>query len=229
MHFNRIAFLLLLFPIGGLVRSEEPPSPEATVDQAEIERLVKALGDADFAKREAAEQKLKQIGKSALPQLRRGVGSPDLEIATRCRRIFEILRVRGEGDRQVHMIGLYEATNGMANVEVDVPDKPVILVLCAYESVKWKVKVSPKTNVVAVIASGYHQQFVTGIDAPIYRSSYDQRSDGYFFCYKETGQRYQKAQEAVFAATNLYPRSFQGRYSSENTPFVIKASQSRRN
>jgi len=49
-----------------------------------VDPLVRQLGDAQFAKREAAQRKLRELGRAALPRVREAMKDPVLEISRRC-------------------------------------------------------------------------------------------------------------------------------------------------
>ncbi|HZX30251.1 MAG TPA: hypothetical protein VFF03_02770 [Rhodocyclaceae bacterium] len=70
------------------------------------------------------------------------------------------------------------------DVVVNSPDKPVVLMLGAYEPTVWNISWSPNTKILAVLASGYHRQAVAGLGrgVPQLNSSYDNRGPcGYFY------------------------------------------------
>ena len=49
------------------------------------------------------------------------------------------------------------------DVAVNEPQKPVVLILGAYEPSVWNIGWSPGTKIIAVLASGYHKQVIAGI------------------------------------------------------------------
>ncbi len=61
-----------------------PPRPDTPKPDPEIKKLVKQLGHTKFAEREAAQAKLRAIGKAALPAIQAGTKNADHEIARRC-------------------------------------------------------------------------------------------------------------------------------------------------
>lgn len=76
----------------------------------------------------------------------------------------------------------HEATQ--IDVAVHQPDKPVVLMLGAYEPTVWSVGWSAKTRIAAVLLSGYHRQAVAGLEpgTPLIVSSYDNKGPcGYFY------------------------------------------------
>lgn len=73
---------------GGASSQTTKPKPEP-VSAEEIQKLVKQLGHDDFHVREAAQQRLKEIGKPAVPALREAVKSKDLEVNRRARAVLD--------------------------------------------------------------------------------------------------------------------------------------------
>jgi len=74
------------------------------------------------------------------------------------------------------------------DVAVNYTAKPVALLLGAYEPTIWNIGWTPKTRIVAVLASGYHRQVVAGLDpgVPIIVSTNDNKGAcGYFFLVRE--------------------------------------------
>ncbi|WP_157758135.1 hypothetical protein [Cystobacter fuscus] len=68
-------------------------------------------------------------------------------------------------------------------VTVNHPGKPVALMLGAYEPTIWSIQLAPGTTLLAVLASGFHRQVVTGLDAttPVAIHTYDNKSPCGFF------------------------------------------------
>ena len=76
----------------------------------------------------------------------------------------------------------HEATQ--FDVAVNSPDKPVVLLLGAYEPSVWNIGWSKGTRILAVLVGGYHRQAVAGLpkQTPVLNSSYDNRGPcGYFY------------------------------------------------
>jgi tetratricopeptide (TPR) repeat protein len=81
-------FVAALIAIGGaLVWADSPPAPQPAT--AEIEQLIRDLGDKRFPVREQASKKLWQIGAAAEPALRRALKDPDVEIAQRSKALLD--------------------------------------------------------------------------------------------------------------------------------------------
>lgn len=74
---------------------------------AEIERIIRQLGDRRFAKREAAQRDLAAIGEAALPHLLPHLRDADPEIA---RRVFEALPMPGDPRHRVELVMALLAT-----------------------------------------------------------------------------------------------------------------------
>jgi hypothetical protein len=78
--------------------------------------------------------------------------------------------------------------SGHQGTQIDIvvhsPDKPVALMLGAYEPTIWNVGWSKETRILAVLVGGYHRQAVAGLDKsiPLLISSYDNKGPcGYFY------------------------------------------------
>lgn len=78
--------------------------------------------------------------------------------------------------------------SGHEGTQIDValnnPNKPVVLMLGAYEPTIWNIGWSKETKILAVLVSGYHRQAVAGLEksVPLLNSSYDNRGPcGYFY------------------------------------------------
>ena len=69
------------------------PVVAAALDDAEIARLVKQLGDDDFDKREAATSRLKEIGEPALDALHKAETSNDAEVRRRAVDIARMVKI----------------------------------------------------------------------------------------------------------------------------------------
>ena len=84
--------------------------------------------------------------------------------------------------RELHLIGIYEAHSnhrpgnhptGIAQVNITRQNKPMILVLSAYEPVKWELKLAPGVQIEKIILNGYHDQQVAGVSGiPVEEYSY---------------------------------------------------------
>jgi hypothetical protein len=85
-----------------------------------------------------------------------------------------------------YVLGVYEGhTNkyGKVTVFVAEQDRPVTLLLTAYESVEWHIEVEPGARLAKVFLNGYHDQRVSGVPSgiPIHNESYERRSPTYMY------------------------------------------------
>ena len=83
--------MLILIPALFVGAAEDPPRPEGANSKgskANVERLVKLLGDPSFTVRENATQSLAELGILAQQGLKRALVNPDLEIRMRAHRIL---------------------------------------------------------------------------------------------------------------------------------------------
>ncbi|KAF0813145.1 hypothetical protein IGB42_02546 [Andreprevotia sp. IGB-42] len=104
----------------------------------------------------------------------------------------------------------HEATQ--IDVAVNNPGKPVVLMLGAYEPTVWHIGWSGRTNIVAVLVSGYHRQVVAGLEkrVPVLNSSYDNHGPcGYFYVSTDHLEPLNPMAKRVFgrAVDMVYPAS----------------------
>jgi uncharacterized protein (TIGR03067 family) len=71
-----------LFVLKRVSSAKQPPSP------AEVKKLIEELGDADFAVRELATQRLIEAGKAVLPALRAALSGTNIEVQRRLEKII---------------------------------------------------------------------------------------------------------------------------------------------
>ena len=64
---------------------------------------------------------------------------------------------------EIHVVSGYEPKSTLTQVIVDRPGKQVVLILTAYEKVVWNIKATKSTQILAVLTSGYHKQYVQSI------------------------------------------------------------------
>ena len=76
------------FGFGGAAQQAPAGPGEKPVDAAEIDRLVRELGDGEYKVREAAEKRLAEIGEQAGPQIKKAAGSEDAEVRQRAGRLL---------------------------------------------------------------------------------------------------------------------------------------------
>lgn len=96
------------------------------------------------------------------------------------------------------------------DVAVNQRDKPVVLILGAYEPTIWNVGWTSGTNIVAVLIGGYHRQVITGISksTPVLVSSYDNKGPcGYFYVAQDGNSRINPLSKQIFGrgVEMIYP------------------------
>jgi hypothetical protein len=95
--------------------------------------------------------------------------------------------VLAAGGYRGHQLNFHIDNSGnlATHMEVTVhhPDKPVVLMLGAYDPTVWSVRHSAPTRIAAVFVSGYHRQVLNGVDGiPALNSSQDNQGPcGYFY------------------------------------------------
>lgn len=90
------------------------------------------------------------------------------------------------------------------DVAVNSPDRPVVLMLGAYEPTIWNVGWSPGTQIRAVFASGYYRQAIAGLEKDVSRlSSWAVGGDkcGYFYPTGEGRAQLEPMARRVFGRT----------------------------
>lgn len=137
---------------------------------------------------------------------------------------------------EVHVVGVYEGMlpggkarefrqhpSGEATVDIQYTSAPIILVLCAYEPVKWTVKSGKDVKFKRVILGGYYKQEITGLpdNVEIVQNQRDESSDGIYFAYRQDEEHYLKLAKQLRKATGQEVTTFQGAYRYAGSPFVI--------
>jgi len=139
---------------------------------------------------------------------------------------------------EVQAIGVYEAAKearaaiqlpNTLRVEVQSTSKrPVILVLSAYEPVRWEIN-APSGAVAQVIVSGYHKQTVVGLPQGTRVRSlvYEDKNEEYFIAFRdpkaadltpenraEAQQAYEQMNKKVKELSGQELKFFQGQYAA---------------
>ena len=121
-----------------------------------------------------------------------------------------------------YVLGIYEGhTNKYGKVTVFLAehDRPITLLLTAYESVEWQIEIEPGARLAKVFLSGYHDQRVSGVPSgiPIQTESYDRRSPTYMYGHDNSScfKLVEKA-ESVYGMT---PKAYLCQY--KGAAFVI--------
>lgn len=193
-----------------------------------IAHLVSQLDAANLVDREQAAQSLVQIGAAALPALAEARKSENVEIRLRAADIAAKINERRIAEADVHAIGIYEAGSDDQRVVVRIESaaRPVVLAVCAWETVQWEVQLGDGVELIKVIASGHHPQKVIGIDAAVQSLSVGgdapaEIRDVAFFAYMRPSVRYDEMCERIKKLTGKDLSSFQCRYDGGKRPFVI--------
>jgi hypothetical protein len=182
--------------------------------------------------RQAAEEELLSIGVDALPALQSAQQSDNIEIRLRAAEVAGQINERRIADAEIHVIGVYEsgAADGRVVVRIESAARPVVLVVCARETVEWLVQPAKGIELVKIIASGHHPQSVLGTTARVQSLSTEgdvppEVRRQAFYTYRDSGLLYDVMRDRVKELTGKEPTSFQGRYDSEGKPFVIGAAK----
>lgn len=173
-------------------------------------------------------------------RLRAAGSSPDAarlaaELHRHVQEIHDGLRPLPDDQAELHVAGLYEGRPpegkrkggqhplGLAEVHVEFPGQPIVLALCAYEPVKWQVRLAEGVQLKKVLLSGYYDQEVAGLPDGVPVSTENERGQRYrFYDYsKDRLPRQVALARALKEATGLNVATFQGTYGYAGTPFVI--------
>lgn len=111
----------------------------------------------------------------------------------------------------------------VAEVKVDYERQPIVLVLCAYNPIKWQIKLGKNANIQRVIVSGYHKQEVTGLpkDVPVDNQSGEDGKARFYVYRKQDYAHYARLVQRTRAMTGLEISTFQGGYEYKGTPALV--------
>jgi hypothetical protein len=227
------ALVLRAAPVRGNEQDGAPPA--ATADRAAKESS-KDLSD----DRALAEAQLATLGHEAARLRDAGDAAAADALEKRVRHFRDRLagKAAAEGDGpELHVVGVYEGPPaggvrrgfdehpvGAASVEVGPTDRPVVLALCAYEPVKWSVKIADGATVRKVILSGYNDQQVEGLPPAVPMEKQAPNAGGgvqRFYAYAKDLEHYPGMSRQLKQLTGLDVSTFQGEYRAPDHPFVI--------
>ncbi len=92
-----------------------------------------------------------------------------------------VIAETSESSLDLYVLGVYEGHThkyGKVTVFVAPQNRPIALLLTAYESVEWQIELEPGAQLAKVFLNGHNEQRVSGLPAhiPIQSSSYQQRT-----------------------------------------------------
>ena len=215
--------------VAAVLTTASAGAEDASADPSPIiKRLVTQLGAPALAARQAAEKELLEIGLPALAALEAATKSENIEIRLRAEAIAALINERRIAEADVHVIGVYESGSADRRVvvRIDSATRPVVLVVCARETVEWIVQPAKGIEIVKVIASGHFPQKVLGTSARVQSLSAEgddppKVKQQAFYTYRNSGLLYDAMCERIKELTGKDLASFQGRYDGESKPFVI--------
>lgn len=106
-------------------------------------------------------------------------------------------------------------------VEIVSSGVPIILVLSAYNPVKWKIRGASSVHLVKVILSGYHTQDIEGLPPGVPIEAFTRatplcsnctRGAGYFYAHDQNTAEYSRAERKIRDLTGVQSVRFQGAY-----------------
>ena len=205
------------------------PSARAQDDQPqEIDRWIAQLDAPRLAARQQAEDELIKIGVPALASLAKARQSENVEIRLRSAAIAARINELRIAEADVHAVGIYEAGSPDSRVVVRIESarRPVVLVVCARDTVRWEIQLGRKVELIKVIASGHLPQKVLGTDVAVQHFSTEGDvppgvRDKAFYAYLKPSIRYDEMCQRIKELTGKELSSFQCRYDGGGKPFVI--------
>lgn len=87
------------------------------------------------------------------------------------------------------------------DVAINSPQKPVVLMLGAYEPTVWNIGWTPKTKIIAVLVSGYHRQAVAGLknSVPLLISSHENKGPcSYYYVGQKNNNKLNPLSRSLF-------------------------------
>jgi hypothetical protein len=193
------------------------PVPAHIALRQEIALAIKKLNSRSPEVRDGAKQTLLRHFEHALHPLEEAMKDADPQVAEQAALVLALVRKKFWDKADVHVVGLYTARKVPAVIQVERSTRPIVLVLCAYDSVEWHVKPAEGADIVGVIASGYNEQKVHGVDSSLVQSyTYKGTPPGKprksFYAYTPQGASYNKMTREVKTLTGKEVDSFQGIY-----------------
>jgi len=184
--------------------------------------------------RSEVEQKLKDMDRE-ISRLR---GTGDEAAAETLAKKVRNFRDRLEGNAsgmetgaELHVVGIIEGAPGpqgrqgagVAMVEVGATDRPVVLVLCAHDRVRWEVSAAPGAKLEKIVIGGYNEQRLEKAPAGVVTAqhTYEGGSRTYFYAYRRDSREYPGLVRTLKGLTGLDVATFQGEYQFAGKAFVV--------
>ncbi len=133
-------------------------------------------------------------------------------------------------EAELHVVGLYEAQgeqNAIAEVHLERTGRPVVLALCSYSTVFWRVHVAPGVQLERVLVGGYEAQHVGGLPPGVVVETYiaEDGARDFFQMHSRTDSDYTSGVAMLQRLTGRAPTTFLGSYSYEAPIVVGRANQ----
>lgn len=208
-------------PVARPTTAESRKAIQSEIDRklAAIEREVarlRAIGEPARARADAMQQRLRDVRASQDPTRVAAGGLPELHV---------VGIQQGKPSGPVGRRGQRPWGPGVAVVEVQDTGGPIILAVCAYERVKWDVRLADGAKVQKVLVGGYHAQQLSGIPegVPVEKHFHeaDRRSATFFFTFGPASGNHDEALQRLRTLTKLEVCTFQGASTAKDEPFVI--------
>ena len=133
--------------------------------------------------------------------------------------------VRDDGNAMAECHANYATKRTTHDIEVNITrgSSPMVLVLSAYASVRWRINNTASAKLLKVIISGYHAPDIVGIapDVPVDAFTHETplcanctRAGNFFLAYDRNSADFARAEKLVRDITGLQSINFQGAYKS---------------
>ena len=131
---------------------------------------------------------------------------------------FDVLAAGAYSGRKVGYTGKIPTE---MDVWIDYPEKPVVMLLGAYDPNVWRIRYSRKTKILAVLVSGYREQVIEGLDdsIPVSISTHDNYGPSGYFC----DIRGEQKEQVDLMAQRVFSRPVSAYYPVSNGEIVIAA------
>ena len=130
---------------------------------------------------------------------------------------------------ELYVVGVYEGVfpegprkYGTVAVDVEAANRPIVLALCAYDPVKWDLRVAKGAQIQRLIVAGYKDQQIIGAPAGLNVEKHFGKEPGakYFYAYQRDGESFPRAAAILRELTGLQIAAFVGEY-RPRTPLVV--------
>ncbi|HZN64030.1 MAG TPA: HEAT repeat domain-containing protein [Tepidisphaeraceae bacterium] len=209
--------------------ADPPPADEVTAKLAEVEAEVALLRKLTPAESPAAARYADELDRE-VRRLRADWEAGDAQAPAAGAEVGK--NADEAAAPELYVVGFYEGSMpngpkrfGTAVVDVQVTDRPVVLALCAYEPIRWELRVAPGVRLQRLIVGGYGDQILE--PAPpagvlVEKHVYKAGGNNYFYTFPNADSDSEvPAAEKLRTLTGLPVSTLQGAYRYPDRPIVV--------